>query len=152
MSSQNVVKPSTKLNTVAYTTAIALACFSGAVATYGLTKFAPGAEFVIAAMGVLFEAGKLASFALVHKQMPRSLKAALVLIGLVLMTLNVAGVSGSCPTHTSARTSAHRRRTTPPRQTLTPRRTLSSANLRRPKATSPRPVRRSCVRATTRAG
>jgi hypothetical protein len=79
---------------IAYTTAIGLACFSGGVATYGLTKFAPGAELVVAAMGVLFEAGKLTAFALIHKQMPRLLKAALVFVGLILMGLNIAGVSG----------------------------------------------------------
>jgi len=81
-------------NIIATTVAIGLAGFSGAVATYGLTKFAPGAELTIAAMGVLFEAGKLTSFAMLHKRMPRSLKGALLVVGLVLMTLNVVGVSG----------------------------------------------------------
>jgi hypothetical protein len=57
---------------IAYATAIGLACFSGAVATYGLTKFAPSAEFVVAAMGVLFEAGKLTSFAIIHRPLPAS--------------------------------------------------------------------------------
>jgi hypothetical protein len=75
-------------------TSTALACFSGGVATYGLTKFAPGAEYVIAAMGVLFEAGKLTSFAIIHRPLPRLLKLALIAIGLVLMGLNIAGVSG----------------------------------------------------------
>jgi len=79
---------------IAYITAVALACFSGAVATYGLTKFTPGAELVVAAMGVLFEAGKLTSFAIIHRPLPRLLKAALLLVGLVLMTLNIVGVSG----------------------------------------------------------
>jgi hypothetical protein len=79
---------------IAYATAIGLACFSGAVATYGLTKFAPGAELVVAAMGVLFEAGKLTSFAIIHRPLPRLLKTALLTIGLCLMALNVAGVSG----------------------------------------------------------
>lgn len=79
---------------IAYITAVALACFSGAVATYGLTKFAPGAELVVATLGVLFEAGKLTSFAFVHRPLPRLLKGALLLVGLVLMTLNIAGVSG----------------------------------------------------------
>jgi hypothetical protein len=32
------------LTKISYGTAVALACFSGGVATYGLTKFAPGAE------------------------------------------------------------------------------------------------------------
>jgi len=81
-------------NIIASTVAIGLAGFSGAVATYGLTKFAPGAELVIAAMGVLFEAGKLTSFAMLHKRMPRALKGALLVVGLVLMTLNIVGVSG----------------------------------------------------------
>src|SRR5258708_3244436 len=65
-------------NVIATTVAIGLASFSGAVATYGLTKFAPGAEYVIAAMGVLFEAGKLTSFAMLHNRMPRALKGALL--------------------------------------------------------------------------
>src|SRR5712671_1397817 len=82
------------LTKLAYSTAVGLALFSGSVATYGLTKFAPGAEWVVAAMGLLFEAGKLTSFALVHKRMPRALKAALLLTGTVLMGLNIAGVSG----------------------------------------------------------
>jgi hypothetical protein len=81
-------------NVIATTVAVGLAGFSGAVATYGLTKFAPGAEYVIAAMGVLFEAGKLTSFAMLHKRMPRALKGALLTVGLVLMILNVVGVSG----------------------------------------------------------
>ena len=46
------------------------------------------------AMGVLFEAGKLTSFAFVHRPLPRALKAALLMVSLVLMALNVAGVSG----------------------------------------------------------
>ncbi len=79
---------------IAYITAIALAVFSGGVSTYGLTKFAPGAELVIAAMGLLFEAGKLTAFAMLHHQMPRALKSALLVVGLVLMSLNVMGVSG----------------------------------------------------------
>jgi hypothetical protein len=82
------------LTKISYTTAVALACFSGGVATYGLTKFAPGAVWVVAAMGVLFEAGKLTSFAFAHRPLPVTLKAPLLLIGAVLMALNVAGVSG----------------------------------------------------------
>jgi hypothetical protein len=58
------------------------------------TKFAPGAELVVAAMGVLFEAGKVSAFILLHKKMPRALKAALLTVGLILMGLNIAGVSG----------------------------------------------------------
>jgi hypothetical protein len=82
------------LTKISYSTAIALACFSGGVATYGLTKFAPGAEWIVAAMGVLFEAGKLTSFAMVHRPLPTLIKGALLAVGLVLMTLNIIGVSG----------------------------------------------------------
>jgi hypothetical protein len=82
------------LTRLTYITAIALAVFSGSVSTYGLTKFAPGAELVIAAMGLLFEAGKLTAFAMLHKRMPLTLKAALLTVGLVLMSLNIIGVSG----------------------------------------------------------
>src|SRR6266853_1907885 len=59
-----------------------------------MKKSSPGAEWVVDAMGLLFECGKLTAFALVHKRMPRALKAALLLTGTVLMALNVAGVSG----------------------------------------------------------
>jgi len=84
-----------KLNQVAYATSIGLAAFSGSVATYGLTKFAPGAFAIVIVMGILFEAGKLTSFALLHRQsLPRSLKVALLTIGSVLVLLNIAGVSG----------------------------------------------------------
>jgi hypothetical protein len=82
------------LTTTCYTAAIGLAGFSGAVATYGLTKFAPGAELVVSVMGILFEAGKLTSFAVLHRPIPRLLKAGLLVVGLILMALNVAGVSG----------------------------------------------------------
>jgi hypothetical protein len=81
-------------NKFLYTTAIALAGFSGAVATYGLTKFAPGAEFVVGTMGVLFEVGKLTSLSLMHRPLPRSIKTGFIATSAVLMTLNVAGVSG----------------------------------------------------------
>jgi hypothetical protein len=87
-------KQSSTLTVICYAAAIGLAGFSGAVATYGLTKFAPGAELVVAIMGVLFEAGKLTSFAVLHRPIPRMLKAGLLTVGLVLMALNVAGVSG----------------------------------------------------------
>jgi hypothetical protein len=83
------------LTTTSYTTAIALAGFSGAVATYGMTRLVPGGELVVAGMGVLFEAGKLSSYALLHrKAMPRLLKIGLATVGLTLMTANIAGVSG----------------------------------------------------------
>jgi hypothetical protein len=83
------------LNTISYSTAIALAGFSGAVATVGMMKLVPGGEIVVGAMGVLFEAGKLTSFALLHrKAAPRLLKVALAGVGLTLITANVAGVSG----------------------------------------------------------
>src|SRR5260370_21322727 len=83
------------LNTISYSTAIALAGFSGAVATVGMMKLVPGGELVVGAMGALFEAGKLTSFAMLHrKAAPRLLKCALAGVGLTLMTANVAGVSG----------------------------------------------------------
>jgi hypothetical protein len=83
------------LNTISYSTAISLAGFSGAVATYGMCKLVPGGELVIAGMGTLFEAGKLSSFALLHRRgIPRLLKVGLATVGLTLMTANVAGVSG----------------------------------------------------------
>jgi hypothetical protein len=87
-------KPS-RLNTVAFCTAIALATFSGGVATFGLMKLVPGAEIVVGAMGLLFEAGKLTSFAMLHRrQVPKLIRLALAGVGLTLMTANVAGVSG----------------------------------------------------------
>src|SRR5258705_8837338 len=83
------------LTTISYTTAIVLAGFSGAVATYGLCKLVPGGEIVVAGMGILFEAGKLSSFALLHrKAIPRLLKMALAGVGVTLIAANVAGVSG----------------------------------------------------------
>jgi hypothetical protein len=55
----------------------------------------PGAEIVVGAMGLLFEAGKLTSFAMLHRRsLPRLLRGALATVGLTLMTANVAGVSG----------------------------------------------------------
>jgi hypothetical protein len=82
------------LTVICYAAAIGLAGFSGAVATYGLTKFAPGAVAVVAVMGALFEVGKLSAFSLMHRPLPRVLKTALAAVGLVLVGLNVAGVSG----------------------------------------------------------
>jgi hypothetical protein len=83
------------LNRFAFGTAIALATFSGGVATFGMTKLVPGAELVVGAMGLLFEAGKLTSFAMLHRrQVPKILRLALAGVGLTLMTANVAGVSG----------------------------------------------------------
>ena len=83
------------LKSLSYTTAICLAGFSGAVATYGMTKLVPGGELVVGAMGALFEAGKLSSFALLHRQaIPRLLKVGLAAVGCILVTANVAGVSG----------------------------------------------------------
>lgn len=79
---------------ITYGTAILLAFFQGGVSTYGLTKFAPGAEFVIAIMGILFEVSKLVIFAMMHKKLPLPLKGALLSVGLVLMGLNILGVSG----------------------------------------------------------
>src|SRR5258706_126451 len=83
------------LNTISYSTAIALAGFSGAVATVGMMNLVPGGEFVVGAMGLLFEAGKLTSFAMLHrKAAPRLLKVALAGVGATLVAANVAGVSG----------------------------------------------------------
>jgi hypothetical protein len=84
----------TLLTRITYLTAVVLALFSGAVSTYGLTRFAPGAEWVIAAMGLLFEAGKLTAFSMMHRQIPAPLKAGLLAVGVILMTLNIVGVSG----------------------------------------------------------
>jgi hypothetical protein len=91
------IVPMTKtsfLNKLIYAVAVALALFSGGVSTYGLTKFAPSAELVIVIMGLLFEAGKLVAFSLLHKRMPLALKGALLTVGLVLISLNIVGVSG----------------------------------------------------------
>jgi hypothetical protein len=83
------------LSNISYTTAISLAAFSGGVATFGVMKLVPGAEIVVGAMGLLFEAGKLTSFAMLHRRsVPRLLRGALVTVGLTLMAANVAGVSG----------------------------------------------------------
>jgi hypothetical protein len=83
------------LRNLSYTTAICLAGFSGAVATYGMTKLVPGGELVVASMGVLFEAGKLSSFALLHcGAIPRLLKIGLAAVGTTLVAANIAGVSG----------------------------------------------------------
>jgi hypothetical protein len=84
-----------RLNRFAFGTAIALAGFSGGVATFGMMKLVPGAEIVVGAMGLLFEAGKLTSFAMLHRrQVPKLLRLALAGVGLTLMTANIAGVSG----------------------------------------------------------
>jgi hypothetical protein len=82
------------LTKISYTTAICLAGFSGAVATFGMTKLVPGGEIVVAGLGLLFEAGKLTSFAVLHRPLPRLLKIGLAAVGITLMTANVAGVSG----------------------------------------------------------
>ncbi len=83
------------LNALSYSTAIALAGFSGGVATFGMMKLVPDAEIVVGAMGLLFEAGKLTSFAMLHRRaVPQPLRLALAGVGLTLMAANVAGVSG----------------------------------------------------------
>src|SRR5260221_8036 len=83
------------LNTISYSTAIAIAGFSGAVATFGMMKLVPGGELVVGAMGILFEAGKLTSFAMLHRKgAPRLLKVVIAGVGLTLITANVVGVSG----------------------------------------------------------
>src|SRR5712671_8246129 len=77
------------------TTAISLAAFSGGVATFGMMKLVPGAEIVVGAMGLLFEAGKLSSFAMLHRRsVPKMIRVALAGVGVTLMTANIAGVSG----------------------------------------------------------
>jgi hypothetical protein len=101
------------LNNISYTTAISLAAFSGGVATFGMMKLVPGAEIVVGAMGLLFEAGKLTSFAMLHRRsVPRLLRGALATVGLTLMTANVAGVSGFLSaqyerTHIQAQATSH---------------------------------------------
>src|SRR5258708_7712364 len=82
------------LTKLAYSTAVSLACFSGGVATWGMMKLVPGAEIVVGGLGLLFEAGKLSSFALLHRPLPRLMKIALASVGAVLMTANIVGVSG----------------------------------------------------------
>jgi hypothetical protein len=79
-----------------YIAAIALVAFSGAVSTSGLGHFAPGAEWVIYTMGVLFEVGKLIALGLVVRLSWRyaPLRIALLALSIVLMVLNVVGVSG----------------------------------------------------------
>lgn len=89
----DVIYRATLLTRITYTVAIAAALFSGAVATYGLTKLAPGAEYVVFILGIVYEAGKLTSFAVLHA-VPLRFKVVLTVIGLVLMSLNIAGVSG----------------------------------------------------------
>jgi hypothetical protein len=84
-----------KLNTISTATAIVLAATSGAIATYGLTRVIPGSEPIVIGLGVLFECAKLTSLAIIHrKKLPRTLKVALTSVAVVLMTANVAGVSG----------------------------------------------------------
>src|SRR5258707_11417383 len=101
------------LTTSSYTTAISLAAFGGGVATFGMMKLVPGAEIVVGAMGLLFEAGKLTSFAMLHRRsVPRLLRGALATVGLTLMTANVAGVSGFLSsqyerTHIQAQATSH---------------------------------------------
>jgi hypothetical protein len=105
-------KPS-RLNTFAYGTAIALAGFSGGVATFGMMRLVPGAEIVMGAMGLPFEAGKLTSFAMLHRRaIPKLLRLALAGVGLTLMAANIAGVSGFLSaqyerTHINAQTTTH---------------------------------------------
>src|SRR6516162_9025996 len=74
------------LTNISYTTAISLAAFSGGVATFGMMKLVPGAEIVVGAMGLLFDAGKLTSFAMLHRRsVPRVLRGALAAVGVTLM-------------------------------------------------------------------
>jgi hypothetical protein len=82
------------LNIMATATAVGLVAFSGSISAWGLSKFTPGAEAAIVVMAVLFESAKLVGFAMVHKPAPIPLKGALLVTGLILMTLNVVGVAG----------------------------------------------------------
>ena len=138
------------LNTISYTTAISLAAFSGGVATFGMMKLVPGAEIVVGAMGLLFEAGKLTSFAMLHRRsVPRLLRGALATVGLTLMAANIAGVSGFLSheyekTHINAQATA-----TPPSPPPTPRRPSSSGSSPRPSKPWPRPGPPSYARRTT---
>src|SRR5258708_28561438 len=60
-----------------------------------MMKLVHGAEVVVGAMGLLFEAGKLTSFAMLHRRsVPRLIRVALAGVGVTLMAANVAGVSG----------------------------------------------------------
>jgi hypothetical protein len=101
------------INNISYTTAISLAAFSGGVATFGMMKLVPGAEIVVGAMGLLFEAGKLTSFAMLHRRsVPRLLRGALATVGVTLICANVAGVSGFLSaqyerTHINAQATSH---------------------------------------------
>src|SRR5258708_18001287 len=106
------------LNNISYTTAISRAAFAGGVATFGMMKLVPGAEIVVGAMGLLFEAGKLTSFAMLHRRsVPRLLRGALATVGLTLMAANIAGVSGFLSsqyerTHITAQATSHTAETT----------------------------------------
>src|SRR5258707_9728885 len=107
------------LNNISYTTAISLAAFSGGVATFGMMKLVPGAEIVVGTMGLLFEAGKLTSFAMLHRgSVPRLLRGALATVGVTLICANVAGVSGFLSaqyerTHINAQATSHTPQQTP---------------------------------------
>src|SRR5258707_15301406 len=103
------------LNNISYTTAISLAAFSGGVATFGMMKLVPGAEIVVGTMGLLFEAGKLTSFAMLHRGSgPGLLRGALATIGVTLICANVAGVSGFLSAQDErAPVNAHARHHTP---------------------------------------
>jgi hypothetical protein len=113
MATRKVIKPPNTLNKFAYGSAISLATFSGGVATIGMMKLVPGAEIVVGAMGVLFEAGKLTSFAMLHRrQVPKILRLPLAGVGLTLMAANIAGVSGFLSnayerTHISTQATTH---------------------------------------------
>jgi hypothetical protein len=94
MSAWMTVQRTALMKKIPYITAIALVAFSGGVATFGLAKFTPGSEYIVFVMGALFECGKLTAFTLIHRPLPYLYKTALMSIGLLLMTLNIVGVSG----------------------------------------------------------
>lgn len=82
------------LRSIASTISIALAVFGGSVSVYGMMHFAPGAEFVIAVMGALFEVAKLAAYTMIGSRLSLAIKAPLIVVSLALATLNVIGLNG----------------------------------------------------------
>jgi hypothetical protein len=82
------------LRFTASTLSIALAAFGGSVSVYGMMHFAPGAEFVVAVMGALFEVAKLAAYTMIGSRLSPAIKAPLIVVSLALAALNVVGLNG----------------------------------------------------------
>src|SRR5262245_439450 len=83
------------LRDLSLTTAIALVATSGSVSVLGLAKFAPGSVGIVIVLGTLFECFKLAAFSLIARRgLSRTVKAALGVLGSILVVINVVGVSG----------------------------------------------------------